>query len=355
MTGISGLKQLMWVLTLMRMKTGRGVAVIGQNLSARPHGLLHEPEAERRRLRVLLLLCGNATIAAAALTCLAIDSSNAFAATDASTATTVAAATETPKLQIQILQEGKPALQVPLVPPSSPAAAVTLKTQSPSYKGKPTKQYRGVDLMAFLRKQQGIDLSRVSELVFVCADGYRARVSMALFKRYKAALAWSEVDAQGKEIPLEPVTRVSGQKVDPGPLFLVWPADSLKDTYPSGWPFAITHIEIASSDSSGAIDPAKLETKKEIPAAVLHGFKVWTQACIACHSLNGVGGKSGPEFNRPMNITTYFARPVLEQFIRDWQTVREARGTEMMPRFTQVLSKDDVSAVVDYLGWMGGR
>lgn len=67
--------------------------------------------------------------------------------------------------------------------------------------------------------------------------------------------------------------------------------------------------------------------------------------------MNGVGGVVGPELNVPANITEYWNRAALKQFIRNPASIRR---DAKMPTPTG-LSEADVDAVVAYLAHMKGR
>lgn len=229
---------------------------------------------------------------------------------------------------------------------------VTLTTNPPAYHGQ-VKRYRGVDLGDLLR-EEGAKLERDTTLTFVCNDGYRSQIPAALLAKHRAVLAWAEVNAAGKEVPFELVKLASGKRLDPGPLYVVWETISVKDTYPAGWPFGVLRIEVTEGSAASPIDPDRM-APAEAGASVRDGFAIWSRVCFACHSLNGIGGRIGPELNRPINVTTYFDRPILERYIRDWQSVREPHGNEKMPRLTDLLTAAEVTSVVDYLAWMNGR
>ncbi|MCA9537525.1 MAG: cytochrome c [Myxococcales bacterium] len=231
-------------------------------------------------------------------------------------------------------------------------AAEILETPDPQWHGQ-KRRYRGVPLLPMLATFGGAPPA-LGTLTVVCADGFRAQIPARQLATHHAVLAWGEADADGRDVPFGRFTKATGEVVDPGPFYIVWDGASVAETFPWSWPYQVIRIEVEATPPAAAIDPDRLDAAAATPAARA-GFAIFSRSCVTCHAVNGVGGLIGPELGQPMNITRYFARPVLEQFILDWQKVRAPRGNEKMPRFVETLSPDDVRAVVDYLAWMADR
>ncbi len=98
------------------------------------------------------------------------------------------------------------------------------------------------------------------------------------------------------------------------------------------------------AESLGADDPAR------------RGQQLFVDNCFVCHKMNGAGEATvGPDLNLPMNPTEYFQPAILPRYLRDPSSVR-AWGDQQMPGFApDVLSDQDLDAIVAYLGHMAGR
>lgn len=127
---------------------------------------------------------------------------------------------------------------------------------------------------------------------------------------------------------------------DQGPFYPIFVSDTEK------WnpPFCVNKITLASAptDRTAAL-PKGLES--DHPAQ--RGAESFEKKCAVCHSVNGVGGKVGPELNQPQSVTSYWKEDALRQLLRDPKLVRE--NSKMPPMH---LKGPEIEAILAYLRWM---
>jgi mono/diheme cytochrome c family protein len=182
---------------------------------------------------------------------------------------------------------------------------------------------------------------------FTALDGYKASIAVADVVHYgcKAFVAVEDLDKQegwekiqhGKEL------------ISPGPYYVVWqtPMVDVTPNIKLPWPYQVVEISIHKADEGLEKLFAQSNDKNE---SVSHGYKVFSQNCMACHSLNLDGGVVGPELNVPKNILEYEDRKFLKEFIEDPSSFR---ARSKMPAFNKTLSDQDIEDVLDFLAWMG--
>ncbi|NDD92427.1 hypothetical protein EBZ37_10115 [bacterium] len=104
------------------------------------------------------------------------------------------------------------------------------------------------------------------------------------------------------------------KKVSLGPLYLVWENindQSVRTEGDYGWPFQVDRMELVDF---GARFP-RLAPPSNASAQAKLGFAAFRIHCLKCHSLNGEGGKVGPELNFPKNVTEYWRPGLLKAWI----------------------------------------
>jgi cytochrome c2 len=200
---------------------------------------------------------------------------------------------------------------------------------------KANKRYKGVStkyLFSKLITNHKIDTTN-KEVIFLCKDGYSARVPFYQLLTEKGYLVNKDVDArlQWDEEIDEKFT----------PCYLVWSID--KDENNFSFPYGIIQIKIVDIDE---------EYKDANPINgtqnVHKGFSIFKKQCIKCHPINKVGGVVGPELNTPMNVTEYWKIEHLESFILNPD---KYRYNSKMPTIHD-LSNNDVKLIIEYLKHM---
>jgi mono/diheme cytochrome c family protein len=176
------------------------------------------------------------------------------------------------------------------------------------------------------------------EVIFRALDGYAKPVPGERLAETGGYLAFGDAGREGAGTRgFAPMGRAG---IDPGPFYVVWTGAEQRDTRGYPWPYQLASVEI--------VDPATLyphtrPTSVPPDAPAWRGFAIFRGECIACHAINGEGGKVGPDLNVPQSIVEY--RPVeqVKQYIRDPSTFRYGS----MPAHPN-LTPADLDALVAY-------
>jgi cytochrome c2 len=131
-----------------------------------------------------------------------------------------------------------------------------------------------------------------------------------------ADAALSDADAEPFVPRFEPIDR---RQIDPAPFYMVWTGIEAADAHTKPWPYQLAVIEITSLERAFArAAPSGLDRD----SAAWRGFERFVNECIACHAINGEGGRVGPELNVPRSIVEYRDEAQLKAFIRDPSSFR---------------------------------
>ena len=189
----------------------------------------------------------------------------------------------------------------------------------PAYKSGP-KTFVGYELGAVLSRLDGFyDYSPAEySLRFVCKDGYRTTFSYDSLKGARGLLA---TGLKGNSNSWLPYLDGKTSRI-PAPYYLVWADTPVSKDRP--WPYQFTSIEVVSKAGLGDL-LAPLES------AFAEGRKAFESNCMACHSVNLVGGSMGPELNVPRNICEYRSTSFIQDFISSPQSYRAASPMPAMP------------------------
>ncbi|HUE37934.1 MAG TPA: cytochrome c [Candidatus Binatia bacterium] len=154
-------------------------------------------------------------------------------------------------------------------------------------------------------------------LVFEALDGYAKPSAGARAVEDGGYLAFADADhTHGSEPGWEPIDR---RGLDPGPYYVVWAKPEQSDANGYPWPFELASIEIVHFEKKY---PYTLPTASAAGSAPWKGFEIFRTQCLSCHSINGQGGKVGPDLNVPQSIVEYRPIPQVKAYIRDPQTFR---------------------------------
>ena len=170
-----------------------------------------------------------------------------------------------------------------------------------------------------------------------------------------AAFADADLTAPGP-VPAEPLwdppwqpvwEPIDRRQVDPGPFYLVWSGVPREAAHAYPWPYQLVEIEIASLEGFYPhIAPRGVAAGS--PAA--EGYSVFVENCIACHAINGEGGRVGPDLNIPRSIIEYRPIDQVKAYIRNPANFRYTT----MPAHDH-LTSNELDALIAYFDAMKAR
>lgn len=206
-------------------------------------------------------------------------------------------------------------------------------------------RYRAVPLKALLEGVQPED-----HLQARASDGFAAEMAAQPLLATQGARAWLAI-----EDPATPWPPIARGKPSAGPFYLVWTDPQAGPISPEQWPFQLASIRrLPPLDSRfPALRPAPGLADDD---PITRGYALFQQNCLACHRLNGAGdARMGPDLNLPFNPTEYFVAGTLERYIRNPQSLRQWPEAKMPGFSVEVLSDDDLTALISYIRHMAGR
>jgi mono/diheme cytochrome c family protein len=200
-------------------------------------------------------------------------------------------------------------------------------------------QYDGFRLLDVLQMAGlGADQS-ADELLLTAADGYTPSVRFDKVKSHSGYLVYQE---KGKVRKFSPLPH-GKSAIDPGPFYVVW--EKSNDVSELPWAFQLIKLEAVDWNKRYAnVIPPKVSKD----SAEMKGFLIFKTDCLRCHSINLQGGEIGPELNAPKNVTEYWTKENLREYIPD---ASRFRYKSKMPPFPNLKSAD-LDALLSYLTHM---
>lgn len=187
-------------------------------------------------------------------------------------------------------------------------------------------------------------------LLLRALDGYTRPVSGRDLLAPGAFLAFGETARIARRAAGEAVSAFSPidrRQVDPAPFYLVWVGSDEDDPHDRPWPYQLARIEVA---------PFEEAFPKTVPSGLAEsdpgweGYALFQTACASCHSINGQGGKVGPELNVPRSIVEYRPIPQIRGYVRNPAATRYT-SMPAHPGF----SERDLDALIAYFRAMSQR
>jgi len=205
------------------------------------------------------------------------------------------------------------------------------------------KRYRAFALRdvldyAFGKKWLSNDYSDIS---FVALDGYAAVGPLEKASEDGGFLAFKDLDAASGWEP------VGGHQADPGPFFVVWTGTTQTTANQYPWPWQVAALNLVRFEDQY---PKTVPRGAAADSPERRGYALFKGRCLRCHSVNGEGGKIGPDLNEPMSVTAYRPKRMVKEFIRNPSKYRHT----YMPDHRD-LSDADLENLWRYFHWLDGH
>ena len=208
----------------------------------------------------------------------------------------------------------------------------------------PNRVFAGFELETLLNH---IGLGDASELLLVCADGYRIPFDTSVLSQadLRGLLAIRDTALPANAGENWPPYQHGAEIISFDPFYLVW-SNTDNGTDPDienlPWPYQLT--EIHRFDRVAYFAPA--QPPAGAGEAAGEGFEIYTEHCGKCHRMRGVGGDLGPVLDREGSLSSVFTTAQLSDFVRH-DTSLYPRSK--MPQFSKTLSSTEIDQLVAYL------
>jgi mono/diheme cytochrome c family protein len=139
------------------------------------------------------------------------------------------------------------------------------------------------------------------------------------------------------------------------PFYVVWHDARPGEISPEYWVYKLAAIEVG--DSPYKRWPS-LEVAEDLPAThpARRGLDRYVALCISCHRFKGAGaGEQGPDLGQPMNPVDYFQPQALRTFLRSSKRVRDWPDRKMPSFNEEVMSNEDMDALITWLTYQARR
>ena len=227
-----------------------------------------------------------------------------------------------------------------------PQAVTITVPQDVSYKRAMT--YRAVPASVLLT-----GLGKDDSVRFVSADGFAAAIPADLLLAAGDNAARAYLAVEPPTAPWPPLK--AGSAATAGPFYLVWLRPERNRIAAEQWPYQVTRIDTVPTVAIRfpALAPAATVSSTD---PVRHGFQVFAQQCLPCHTLNLAGdAQIGPDLNVPFSPTEYMREDHLRQQVRNPQGLRIWKDSKMPSFNLNVLPDRDLDDLIVYLYYMAKR
>jgi mono/diheme cytochrome c family protein len=216
----------------------------------------------------------------------------------------------------------------------------TIEVEDPYYERR--ERYRACPLATVVEAGFGTPIDRLDaeDVVFRALDGYAKPSPPARVAEDGGWVAFGGPDGAH----FAPMGR---RALDPGPFYVVWTGAEQRDTHRYPWPYQLAAIELTSLARKF---PHTVPDGLGTGDLGWRGFAIFRSDCIACHSMNGEGGKVGPDLNVPRSIIEYWPADQVKAYVRNPASFRYGN----MPSHEH-LTDADLDALVAYFRAMQAR
>jgi mono/diheme cytochrome c family protein len=204
--------------------------------------------------------------------------------------------------------------------------------------------YRAMPVMQILK---GLSIGPDDYVDFVATDKFSIGIPARLLLRPddKGPQAFLAVETAAAPWPALPDKGTETAT----PFYLVWQDAKPGEISPEYWVYKLAALEV--TDSPYKRWPA-LNVADDLPAthAARRGLDRYVALCISCHRFKGAGeGEQGPDLGQPMNPVDYFQPQAFRKFLRSSRSVRDWPDRKMPSFIEDVLSDQDMEALIIWL------
>lgn len=258
-----------------------------------------------------------------------------------------ASVSEGPVLEIKVGEQARSFSREQLL--KSPAFSSRLKNivveKDPAYSGR-KMTYRAIPAASLFA---GLPVEKQGTMLFKCLDGFSAPISSErlLNTSSQGSIAYIAIEPAETSWP-----NLKNSQNTPGPFYLIWENPEKSKIATEEWPF-----QLAGFEQKPSIETMYPHTKPKATVAakspIRDGYKVFTQNCFACHTMNGEGSSQmGPDLNLPFNPTEYLKPDFLVKLIRDPKNLRQWSQSKMNGFDKDQISDRDMKNLIAYLRHM---